>query len=425
MIHNRTRSARYAALASMAAAALILAGCSGGDDPGATSPAEPAAGEGVPYGASKEEYIAAFEDVDPIAIKFQTSGPEGSLANVGLESYAAAVEEWSGGKITFEWGYSSAFVPAATEWNIGFGDGRIDMGLFLPYYNPDIFPEYNNLTNATFLDGNAPTSTIVSSAWITDALYSIPAYEEEARDNGIHVLALGPSVSYAGIFCGSERTSLDDLSGVLVSASGSGRVEQLTALGLSPQSIAFTELYEALERGVVQCGSTVPTALQSIGAVDLVPYMIADPEAALVGFPSFLAMSVEVWDDLPLVGQQLLTDRIDAFLTDEGPGQGERVTAWLAEAQAAGGGILPLDDDARDALLAANQALLEKMAAQGTDVDALTEIFDKWQSLVNDELYPDVTTNLEEFLQEGGFETLDYAPFVDAVFEEVLIGHRP
>ncbi|MFT4230261.1 MAG: TRAP transporter substrate-binding protein DctP [Microbacterium sp.] len=421
MRHTRTRPFRLASAAVLAVAAVALSGCTTDEGDATSTPT----GEGVAYGASKEEYIAAFEDVDPVTLKFQVSGPEGSLANEGVAAYAAAVTEWSGGKIDFEWGYANSFVPAATEWAAGLADGRIDIGLFLPYYTPDVFPEFNNLTNATFLDGNAPTSTLISSAWVTEAAYSLPVYEEEAAANGIHVLALGPSVSFAGVFCSEERTSLEDFEGVQISASGSGRVEQLTALGFSPQSIAFTELYEALERGVVQCGSTVPTALDSIGAVDLVPYMAADPEAALVGFPSFIAIGAEKWNALPLVAQQLMTDRLDAFLAAEAPGQGERVTEWLEKAQAAGGGILPLSDDARTALLAANDTLLEQMKSEGVDTDALTQIFTKWKGLINDDLYPDVTTDLEEFLDAGGYGTLDYQPFVDAVFEQFLREHRP
>lgn len=424
--HTRTGHVRRSTIASLALITLALAGCTGdGNGTGTEEPPPAPSDEGIPFGASQEEYIAAFEDVDPITLKFQTSGPEGSLANFGLQEYGDALEEWSGGKISIEWGHSNGFVPAATEWNIGFGDGRIDMGLFLPYYNPDVFPEWDRLTNATFLDGNAPTSTLVSSAWISEAMYTLPVYEEEAAANGVHVLSLGPSVSFAGIFCAEERTSLDDFQGALVSASGSGRVAELTALGFSPQSIAFTELYEALERSVVQCASTVPTALQSIGAVELVPHMVADPVAALVGFPSFLAVSADKWNAMPLIAQQLLSDRIDVWLSNEAVGQGERVTSWLAEAQAAGGGIRALDEDAREALLAANAELLETMGEQGVDIDSLQNIFDKWQGIINDDLFSDVTTDLEAFLDAGGYANLDYEPFVDAVFQEFLLDHRP
>lgn len=415
---------RTATVASAAVLTLALASCSSTPDT-TNAGGSQTGGEGVAYGASLEEWQAAFADVDPIALRFQTSGPEGSLANLGLQEYGDALEEYSDGKITIEWGHSSSFVPAATEWNIGFSDGRIDAGLFLPYYNPDIFPELNNLTSATFLDGNAPTSTLVSSAWVTDALFSLPVYQEEAAANGVHILALGPSVSFAAMFCTEPRSSLADFEGVQISASGSGRVAELTALGFSPQSVAFTELYEALERGIVQCGSSVPTAIESIGAIELVPHAIADPVAALTGFPSFVAVSQAKWESMPLVAQQLFTDRIDAFLVNEPIGQGERVTEWLDQAIDAGGGIEPLDKDAREALLEANDALLADLEAQGTDVDALQETFDKWNTTINDDLYPDITDSLQDFLLEGGYGNLDYQPFVDAVFDEILLEHRP
>lgn len=407
-------------LAGATALAIGLTGCAGGG-----AEAEVAEGKGVEFGASMEEYHAAFADVEPISLRIQTADPQGAPGNAGFEKFGAALEEWSDGKITVEWGYANSFVPAATEWNIGLGDGRIDIGLFLPYYNPDIFPELTTLSSATFLEGNAPTATLVSSGWLTDALHSIPVYKEEAEASGVHILGQAPSVSFAGIFCAEERASLEDFAGVAVSASGTGRVAQLTALGLTPQSIAFTELYEALERNIVGCGSTTITAIDSIGAVELIPHGIADPVGGLVGFPNIVAMSKDKFDSLPLVAQQLVSDRFDILLENEAPGQGARVSKWLESAQAAGGGLSPLDDDAREALLAANDVLLEDMAASGTDVDALQEIFDKWASRINDDLYPDVTDDLEEFLSVTGYNDLDYQPLIDALYEEVLNEQRP
>lgn len=411
---------RTRALAGAAAAGLLLAGCgtSGASD-------DPATGKGVSYGASIEEYQAAFADVDPITIRVQADGPEDSPASLGRQAWMDAVEKWSDGKITVEWGFSSAFVPSATEWASGLADGRMDVSNFLPYYTPEVFPKLSELTNATFLDGNAPTATLSSTGWVTEMLYSQPEYQEEAEASGVHVLALMPSANISGIFCTRSRTSLKDFDGVAVSASGQGRVKQLTALGMAPQSIAFTELYEALERDVVGCGSTVVNAIDSIGATNLVPYATADPDVSLVGFPAFIAIGKDKWDSLPLVAQQLLYDRLDVLFEQEATHEMSRNVAWLDKARAAGGGFRPFAKDARDKLKAVNKTILDDMAANGVDTDAVMAAYKRWNATVNDKLYPDLTSDLDEFLSAGGFKDVDLKPFAQAVFDELLVEHRP
>lgn len=409
---------RAIAVAATLTLAVGLAACS------ADGPDEAREGEGLSADASIEQFQSAFEEIEPITLRFQTSGPEGSLPNAAPEAYAAAVEEWSGGKITFEWGNSNAFVPAATEWAAGLADGRIDIGQFAPYYNPDVFPQLNAATDATFLEGNRPLSTLVSTGWLTETALGTPEYVEETEEAGIHLLTLAPTANIPAIFCDRERSSLDDFSGATVSASGKGRFEQLASLGFAPQSIAFTELYEALERGIVACGSTVPSALDSIGAVPLVPHAIADPEAALVGFPIFLAVGKERWDSLPLVAQQLLFDRLDVFITAEVQARSERNAQWLADTTSAGGGIHALAPDARERLLETNDALLAEIAGRGADVDAFVDAVDRWRAIV-DELYPEVGDSLQDFLSGALYDELDFQAFADRLYDDVLTQYRP
>lgn len=422
MRHTVTRLSRSITLvAGVAAVGLVSAGCTADGPP--ADPASPVAGEGVPFGATIAEYQAAFEGVDPITLRFQTPDGQGYVSNLPLEHYGEALEEWSGGKISIEWGFSNSFVPAATEWNIGLGDGRIDIGLFLPYYNPDLFPQLTNLSALSFLEGAAPSSTLVSSGWLTEAA-QLPQYVEEAAQSGVKVLGLAPSVSLGGIFCSEQRTSLADFEGVAASASGL-RGEQLRSLGISPQSIAFTELYEALERGIVQCGTTTTTAIDSAGLTPLVPHAIFDPVASVVGFPNFIAISDEAYNSLPLVAQQLVHDLLRIYYLEEPGDQGERISGWLEESIAAGGGIMPFAEDARTVLLETNQRILEQLAAEGLDTDEALAIFEKWRDRVNEELYPDLTEDLEAFLTDYGYRTLDVQPLVDAIWEETLLPLRP
>lgn len=421
----KTKNARTRKASTMVAGAavigLLVSACATGgggeSDPEATD-------GGVPYGASLEEYQAAFADVEPISLRIQGPGPEGFLGQAGMQAWADAVEEWSDEKITFEWGYGNSFVPAATEWTTGMADGRLDAGYVLPYYTPEVFPMLTDLNDATFLDGNKPTGTLISTGWITDVMYSSEEIQQEAADNGLHILLLPPSANYSGIFCSQERTTLGELNGATVSAAGL-RAAQVEGLGMSPQSIAFSELYEALERNVLNCGTTTTGSLDTLGATTLVPYAMMDPEASLVGFTNYFAVGKERWDSMPLVAKQLLFDKLEVLLETEPVAQAQRSLGWLDQIQSVGGGILPLADDARERLLEVNTGLLDEMTDRGADTDAFLAAHDRWAKLIDDELYPDATESLQEFLGAGAFNDWDLKPFAQTVFEEILLPNRP
>src|SRR5690606_40768912 len=51
-----------------------------------------------------------------------------------------------------------------------------------------------------------------------------------------------------------ERRSLDDLKGMQAAAGGQAQSKEIEALGGSAASVAYPELYESLQRGVVEIG---------------------------------------------------------------------------------------------------------------------------------------------------------------------------
>lgn len=419
MTSLRSRRTMFAAM--MGAGALIAAaGCSAGPGTG-TGPE----GDGVAFGASIEEYRAAFADIEPISIKFQVSGPAGDPANVAKEAYRDAVEEWSDGKITFEMGYSNAFVPNALEWANGLADGRIDLVYFVPYLAPEVFPALSDLASASFLDGNQPTSTLVSSAWLTEVTHSLPIYQEEAAASGVHLLPAPPTFNVSGYFCADPITSLSGFEGLQVAAAGRGQFAQLEALGATPVSMSFTELYEGLQRGVIDCVANAQSALATLGAVEMVPNLTADPDSGLSNSLVLTAFSKDTWESLPLVAQQLLYDRIDVLLRAEPAAQSVRNVEWVETVLAAGGGVTELSDDARAVLADANAQLLDELDGRGVDTDAFLAARDRWFDIVNRELYPDLPASLETFLVEGGYTDVDLTPFTDALYERVLEEHRP
>lgn len=417
---------RRSAVGSAAILGVLLSGCSAFDE----SAAE-AEGVGVPFGASIDEYRAAFADVDPVTLRIQVTPAEGAPENEPAQAWADSIEEWSDGKITFEWGYSDAFVPNASEVFQALDDGRIDVApSTVPYTNPSLFPALTRVFSASVMDDNTPASQLVTPAWLTEQTLTDEEVRAEAEAAGVHFLGVRPVFGMNVLQCPDERTSLNDLHGLTSFASGPANVAQLTALGMSPSTIAYTELYESVERGIVECISlTVDTSL-AFGLAPMLPYGMLSPDAVFGTFPSWWAVSEETWNSLPLAGQQLLSDRLvqvyggdDDIPTDLAVKSGQ-IQQWLESSSALGGGFYELDGDATAALSAANEEILEGLRADGLDLDTVTDSQQTWTERVA-ELYPDLPVDLNEFVDAGGFNEVDLSPWSDLLFAEIFTAVRP
>ena len=88
-------------------AALALTGCAGGVG---SAGGEAEEGEGVEYGASKEEYIEALADMEPVELTYQASASPSSPNSDREREFVERVEEWSDGKITMDMQFGQPIV---------------------------------------------------------------------------------------------------------------------------------------------------------------------------------------------------------------------------------------------------------------------------------------------------------------------------
>src|SRR5699024_1589038 len=64
-------------------------------------------GGGLPVGASRDDFIAALADMDPVTLTLQSNQNPGDPMSLQFERYAERVEDWSGGNITFDIAYGA------------------------------------------------------------------------------------------------------------------------------------------------------------------------------------------------------------------------------------------------------------------------------------------------------------------------------
>jgi TRAP-type C4-dicarboxylate transport system substrate-binding protein len=95
--------------------------------------------------------------------------------------------------------------------------------------------------------------TIQQARKVADAM--LPVVNKELERIGIKILATYP-FSGQMLFCRTPVATLNDLKGLKVRTAGPSSADLVKALGGQPVSVAFGEVYTALERGTVDCAIT-------------------------------------------------------------------------------------------------------------------------------------------------------------------------
>lgn len=326
-------------------------------------------GAGVEAGASQQEYAKAFEAVAPITLEAQSSQPQGP-GTKSFDDYFAALEEWSGGKITINHAYSSSRVEA-TDVDAALGDGRLDIAVPLTMLKPQEYPR----TRQFNILSTIPTNAIVQgTAGKTASLQAVGLNDgglgEEYQRAGMKSLMPFQGATGPRLFCAEERTELDDFAGVSIAAQGIEHSEMVEALGASPVAMPFTEYYEALQRGVVDCVYSGVGSVAASGVLDVAPFSIDSADANVTWNSAPIAMSADTWDALPLVAQQLLWDRVDILIEGALEKTWDQNLAYEAALDEAGGSALQLADDAVEAM---NRAAGAQLAGVEDDSPELVE----------------------------------------------------
>ncbi|WP_244928925.1 TRAP transporter substrate-binding protein DctP [Nocardioides sp. W7] len=415
-----------AALAVTVVSALTLAGCAEDSDSGSSG-----SGEGLDIGASMEEYQEAFADVDPIELNTQSPGPKGSATGAPIEKWVAAVEEWSDGKITFEVAYSNA-VAEPTEIDDALTDGRLDVASTLPIYEPSEYPANAALIETGFIsDQTVIAGALQSNAWPNEVAFNNDEVMAEFEDHGIVPMVPIFNSGSQMLLCSEPRTGLADLKGAATSASGTAQTEQIKALGGSPATVAYTEVFESVERGVVDCANATLTVGVLGGFIPAAPHVTVNSEVGFALAPGGWSFSKDTWDSLPLVAQQLMWDRLDVYIASNIEDK-----IWPNTAEAAklvrenDGSFQDFEPDALSALEAANAKLLDTVrdgdgvSDGGALVDAAETAAAKWFDEVEALDIP-AEVGYQDFDENFTPGDLDMTAYTELVMNEIWSARRP
>jgi TRAP-type C4-dicarboxylate transport system substrate-binding protein len=250
---------------------------------------------------------AWLEKLEPRVLKLADfSGDQSANFGRAMVEWEAAVTKFTNGKITFENYWSSSLLNAVNTLD-GVGDGVADIGLIIPTYYPQKLPVGAWLFGlGGALSGSTVHDVAAGGAAALETVLTLQPLTDEYASHNLKVLQATSTPAY-NLLCNNAIASLGDAAGKRARAIGAVWSDTVTALGMTPVSIAWNEAYEGLQRGVFDCMVINPNQyvdgliLKEV-APEYVPVTMAQLQA------STWVVNLEVWNSLPVELQNFMTE---------------------------------------------------------------------------------------------------------------------
>lgn len=244
-------------------------------------------------------------DLEPIALTVAETNAPGTPNADAWETFEAEVTEATDGKVTFENFFSSSLL-AGTATVDGIGSGVADLGTVVPTYYPTELPVTNWLATLGAADFDSSLQSVLagSAASYVD-YFASPEIAEEFSSHNIRVLAAQASLPY-DMLCNKPFESPEDASGLRSRSSGELFTGGLEALGVAPVSTEFGEIYESLQRGVMDCLLMNGPVYVDMGLTEVAQHYVPLQMPQLQA--NTYTINLDVWESFPPELQQVFHD---------------------------------------------------------------------------------------------------------------------
>ncbi len=359
------RKTLYRYVGLLAVIALLVAACNGAEevaDEPADEPDEVAEEE-----PEEEPDEAAEVDGPDVTLTLGHPFPEQHLVAVNaIIPMAEEIEERTNGTVTIE------IVPGG---GLGAGDamyentvaGAQDLGWALQGYTAGRFP-ITDIIELPYLFDSAQHATDV--LW---TLYEeFPEFQEEYGD--VHVLGLW--VHDVGDLWLADEPATDDLTGLTLRAPGPLQNALITEMGGSPVGMPAPEMYDSVERGVINGLMTAATALRSFGLFDVLDYgVVCNCYVAA----QFLVVNQASWDQLSESQQEIVNSVAQRNMSMWAAEAYDRIyDEVIAELPEHGIELIELSDDELAVWHEAGEAVVEQWLADAEAAGApAQEMYDR------------------------------------------------
>lgn len=317
---------------------------------------------------------------------------ENTSSGLAWQAFADAVGEASDGRIQFEFNWSGSLM-APDEVLSGLGAGVADMSVILPVYTPSDLPISNWLAGLATTDLGFPAGLLQGVGAHAEAVLSSDVVIDEFAQHNVRLLTPAYANQFFDMVCKEPVSSLADVAGLNVRTPGQVWADEAAALGMTPVPLAPTEIFEGLQRGVIDCAIAQPSAHIGYGLWEVAPYYVPAP---FTGWNSYyLSINEDTWAGLSSDDQQILADNMSVWVTTYAQEQIRSYQTLLVEgATEHGVELVAPSRELVQTLTAFQEARTAKLAetapASLGDAEAFLADYaaamEKWATIIEDEL---------------------------------------
>ncbi|WP_173922433.1 TRAP transporter substrate-binding protein DctP [Agromyces sp. Marseille-P2726] len=275
----------------MICAAVLMSSCASG-------------GSAAPVDADSAGDVIA--EMDPITLRASVPFPETGTPGTLLATWTEEVEKRTDGKVTFELYHNASLIPGAESFS-GLASGLADVGFFAASNQPNELPLANWLNQLTVPMTNLgyPMANLAGYPASVGAYMTSEPILEEIRSQNIEPLLYMYSSPFIMV-CAEPVATPEDATGKTIRTGGEPWVSEVEALGMTNVFLPTPELYEALQRGVIDCAYLAADNVATLGVTEVTTATgLVDGGAssgAQIGF------NKDSWDALPAEVQQIMRE---------------------------------------------------------------------------------------------------------------------
>lgn len=304
-------------IATLAAGALLLAACGDADEPSEDVAEEPAddadeapaddAADDAAEEAAEDETEAAEPDpdVDPVVFRFNHILGEGSFITDSVVDWADEITARTDGRVSFEHFFGSSLLPTA-DITSGLRDGRAEGVYYSASYTPQESPLMAIVTAAGIDD-----SPEVQIRTMTELVRTNELLQAELAANGGIGFTTAPLAPYV-LAAAEPIESLSDLQGLRARVTVPKVAEAFEELGASTTFTDSAEVYESVQRGLLDAVSFPFDLIVGTGVYEVAPHVTGVGRD--VNNVGTLVLSLEQFEQLSPEDQQVIYDVSDEFL---------------------------------------------------------------------------------------------------------------
>lgn len=248
---------------------------------------------------------SGVSDMDPVVLTYSDSNVESAAHALAMQSFMEKITERTDGKVTFESYWSGTLHPAAESLS-AIESGLTDITFMTTTSVPDQLPiaSWQALMTQGAIPSEYPTSLVAGTA-VQIADYETGAIAEELATHEATPLLAWNTAPYP-ILCKPEVTDVSDLAGLTARTPGINWTYELEALGMTTASIPLSDVYEGIQRGIVQCHLGTASTVITLGMWDEAKYFIPAGFSTAAG--SVILMNSETLTSLPEEVQEIIFD---------------------------------------------------------------------------------------------------------------------